>query len=56
MLLREVIDSGSSIASEIPQTPILWGAPIRHRFSQIFNELGIQSVWEFHWRYLNHYQ
>lgn len=45
--LREVIDSGSSIASEIPQTPILWGAPIRHRFSQIFNELGIQSVWDF---------
>ena len=45
--LREVIDSGSSIASEIPKTPILWGAPIRHRFSQIFNELGIQSVWDF---------
>ncbi len=45
--LREVIDSGSSVSGEVPKTPILWGAPVRHRFSQIFNELSIQSVWDF---------
>lgn len=45
--LREVIDSSSTVSKDIPKTPILWGAPIRHRFSQIFNELGIQSIWSF---------
>ena len=45
--LRQVIDSGSSVGSQIPATPLLWGAPIRHRFSQIFDELGIHSEWTF---------
>lgn len=45
--LRQVIDSGSSIGANAPATPILWGAPIRHRFSQIFDEIGIHSEWTF---------
>lgn len=45
--LRQVIDSGSSTGADIPKTPILWGAPIRHRFSQIFDELGIHAEWKF---------
>lgn len=45
--LRQMIDSGSSISTNAPATPILWGAPIRHRFSQIFDELGIHSEWTF---------
>ncbi len=51
--LRQVIDSGSSAATEIPNTPILWGAPIRHRFSQLFDELDINSNWSFpqQWQY-----
>lgn len=45
--LRQVIDSGSSTGADVPKTPILWGAPIRHRFSQIFDELGIHAEWKF---------
>lgn len=45
--LRQVIDSGSSTGAEVPETPILWGAPVRHRFSQIFAEIGIQCRWSF---------
>jgi signal transduction histidine kinase len=45
--LRQVIDSGSSIGANAPATPILWGAPLRHRFSQIFDEIDIQSEWKF---------
>lgn len=44
--LRQIIDSGSSIASEIAETPKLWIAPIRHRFVFIFDELHIESLWE----------
>lgn len=52
--LRQVIDSGSSIGTDVPKTPIFWGAPIRHRFSQIFDELDIHSEWKFaaKWLYL----
>lgn len=45
--LRQVIDSGSSIDTKVPQTPIDWGAPIRHRFVQLFEELDIKSKWQF---------
>ena len=45
--LRQVIDSGSSIGANAPATPILWGAPLRHRFSLIFDEIDIQSEWKF---------
>lgn len=45
--LRQVIDSGSSTGAKVPDTPILWGAPLRYRFIQIFDELGIDSTWSF---------
>lgn len=45
--LRQVIDSGSSIGVKAPESPIMWGAPIRHRFIQIFEEIEIESKWSF---------
>lgn len=45
--LRQVIDSGSSMGAKLPDSPILWGAPVRHRFIQLFDELDIQSSWNF---------
>ena len=38
--LRQIIDTGANIDMEAPKTPILWGAPLRHRFIQIFEEKG----------------
>lgn len=43
--LRQVIDQGSSINTQSPQTPILWASSIRRRFVQIFDELDIYSEW-----------
>lgn len=45
--LRQIIDSGSSVGAKIPETPILWGAPLRHRYIQFFEEMDIQSTWHF---------
>lgn len=45
--LRQIIDSGSSVGAKIPDTPIIWGAPLRHRYVQIFEEMDIQSKWLF---------
>lgn len=45
--LRQVIDSGSSIGTKVPDTPIEWAAPIRHRFVQLFEELDMSSSWKF---------
>ncbi|MFU8926763.1 PAS domain-containing protein [Acinetobacter puyangensis] len=45
--LRQIIDTGSSSGTKIPETPIIWGAAIRYRFMQIFDELGIKSSWCF---------
>ncbi len=49
--LRQVIDSGSSIGVKIPESPIMWVAPMRHRFVQLFEEMNIESTWIFaeHW-------
>ena len=43
--LRQIIDSGSATHNKIPDTPVLWIAPVRHRFSQIMDELDIHSKW-----------
>lgn len=43
--LRQIIDSGSSTNGKIPDNPVLWIAPVRHRFSQIMDELDIQATW-----------
>nr|WP_227512914.1 ATP-binding protein [Acinetobacter venetianus] len=45
--LRQIIDSGSSSSNDAPETPMIWGAAIRYRFVQIFDELDIQSTWNF---------
>lgn len=29
--LRQIIDSGSSIGSKVPENPKIWVAPVRHR-------------------------
>lgn len=44
--LRQVIDSGSSFGSKVPDNPVLWAAPVRHRFVQIFEEMDIHSTWQ----------
>ncbi|AYO54679.1 sensor histidine kinase [Acinetobacter wuhouensis] len=44
--LRQTIDFGSSQESQIPATPILWAAHIRHRFVMIFEEMEISSKWD----------
>lgn len=54
--LRQVIDSGSSIGAKVPENPILWVAPLRHRFVQLFEEMDIQSTWTLanHWKNIPH--
>lgn len=45
--LRQIIDSGSASDDKIPESPILWVAPVRHRFSQLMDELDIHAAWRF---------
>lgn len=45
--LRQVIDSGSSLGEKVPENPIMWAAPLRHRFVQLFEEMEIESTWIF---------
>lgn len=45
--LRQIIDTGSSSNNSVPETPMIWGAAIRYRFMQIFDELDIASTWRF---------
>ncbi|MGY6268860.1 7TM diverse intracellular signaling domain-containing protein [Achromobacter denitrificans] len=45
--LRQTIDSGSSAGVKVPATPREWIAPLRHRFMQLFDELGIDASWRF---------
>lgn len=45
--LRQIIDSGSCIGSKIPENPKIWVAPLRHRFSQLMDEMDIRSKWDF---------
>lgn len=44
--LRQVIDSGSSTGASVPATPRQWLAPLRHRFTQLFDELDLTSDWQ----------
>lgn len=45
--LRQIIDSGSALDGKIPETPVLWAAPVRHRFSQLMDEMDIHAEWRF---------
>lgn len=50
--LRQVIDHGSSAGAVTPATPVQWAAPLRHRFTRLFDELDVDSSWRIaeHWR------
>ncbi len=45
--LRQVIDFGSSLDAKIPESPVMWIAPLRHRFVQLFEDMEIESTWVF---------
>ncbi|PSJ56454.1 sensor histidine kinase [Pseudaminobacter soli (ex Li et al. 2025)] len=45
--LRHTIDSNSSAGVTVPATPQEWIAPLRHRFTTLFDELDIASEWQF---------
>lgn len=45
--LRQIIDSGSSIENKVPETPLLWIAPVRYRFTQLLEEINIEVEWLF---------
>ncbi|WP_157667733.1 ATP-binding protein [Comamonas serinivorans] len=44
--LRQVIDQGSSAGATVPASPVQWLAPLRHRFTRIFDELDVTSSWQ----------
>ena len=50
--LRQVIDQGSSAGAQVPATPVQWAAALRHRFTRIFDEMGVTSLWDMppHWQ------
>ncbi|MEB3755135.1 sensor histidine kinase [Acinetobacter sp. MD2(2019)] len=45
--LRQIIDTGSNANLAVPLSPMLWCAPLRHRFVQVFEEMDIESEWVF---------
>lgn len=44
--LRQTIDSSSSEGTEAPATPKEWIAPLRHRFTSLFDHFNIRSHWQ----------
>lgn len=45
--LRQTIDHNTAGGVTVPTTPQEWIAPLRHRFTGLFDELGIGSTWQF---------
>ena len=45
--LRQMIDSGSSSGVTVPATPQQWLAPLRHRFTRLFDELDVDASWSY---------
>lgn len=43
--LRQVIDYDSSASTVVPETPTQWIAPLRHRFTRLFDELAVATTW-----------
>lgn len=43
--LRQMIDAGTSLTVQVPETPVQWLAPLRHRFGRLFEELDICVKW-----------
>ncbi len=44
--LRQIIDSFSESQTKLPSNPVYWLAPLRNRFVQIFDDMGIHLQWE----------
>jgi two-component system sensor histidine kinase UhpB len=44
--LRQVIDYGTGASYQVPETPMQWLAPLRHRFTALFDELGVRTRWQ----------
>lgn len=45
--LRQVIDYNTHDQDcAVPENPVVWAAPIRHRFSQVFESLNIDCIWQ----------
>lgn len=44
--LRLVIDSGRSFSENVPDSPQLWIAQTRYRFSTLFDNIGMRSQWQ----------
>ena len=44
--LRQIIDGFSESQIELPASPVYWLAPLRNRFVQIFDDMGINLQWE----------
>lgn len=44
--LRQTIDLSSSEGTETPDTPKEWIAPLRHRFTSLFDHFNIRSDWK----------
>lgn len=45
--LRQTIDSSSSLDVDVPRTPREWIAPLRYRFTQLCDEIGIHLDWQY---------
>jgi signal transduction histidine kinase len=45
--LRQTIDGSAQAEMTVPASPREWIAPLRHRFTTLFDELGVASDWRF---------
>lgn len=45
--LRQLVDQDSNIDDVVPAGPTLWIAPLRYRFTRVFDEIGMASEWSF---------
>ncbi|WP_240933237.1 ATP-binding protein [Diaphorobacter sp. HDW4B] len=50
--LRQMIDYSTSSTAAVPDSPVQWAAPLRHRFTRILDELDVESEWNIaeHWQ------
>jgi signal transduction histidine kinase len=44
--LRQLIDQGAGEGNPVPDTPVQWLAPLRHRFTRILDELDVDTSWQ----------
>lgn len=44
--LRQVIDADANSQAQVPENPMIWIAPVRHRFVRLFDELDVATRWD----------